>query len=254
MRLHICWGNYEGPHSHELPLLKIIDIAFKARVQAISIEAANPRHDHEWEDLKTIKIPDDKILIPGVINSTTNFVEHPRLVAQRLLRYATVIDREQLIAGVDCGFGTAVRSEPTVADSIVWAKLAALAEGAKLAIASDSYGAARRNESTTFSFSCINDASTLNREAGDATGDHRQRSIVAIIPRCSYGPRAEQYAKRASTSSNGSKSSTDTTRYAGETKKNSSGSASPALSSSVCSRAGRRAARLNWLLNNRPKR
>ncbi len=110
MRLHICWGNYEGPHTHDLPLLKIIDIAFKARVQAISIEAANPRHDHEWEDLKTIKIPDDKILIPGVIDSTTNFVEHPRLVAQRLLRYATVIDRERLIAGVDCGFGTAVRS------------------------------------------------------------------------------------------------------------------------------------------------
>ena len=84
MRLHICWGNYEGPHSFDLPLLKIIDIAFKARPQAISIEAANPRHDHEWEDLKTIKIPDDKILIPGVIDSTTNFVEHPQLVAQRI--------------------------------------------------------------------------------------------------------------------------------------------------------------------------
>ena len=89
MRLHICWGNYEGPHTHDLPLLKIIDIAFKARPQAISIEAANPRHDHEWEDLKEINIPDDKILIPGVINSTTNFVEHPRLVAQRIGRYAT---------------------------------------------------------------------------------------------------------------------------------------------------------------------
>ena len=88
MRLHICWGNYEGPHTHDLPVTKIIDIAFKARVQAFSIEAANPRHDHEWEDLKTIKIPDDKILIPGVIDSTTNFVEHPRLVAQRIGRYA----------------------------------------------------------------------------------------------------------------------------------------------------------------------
>src|SRR6266567_2989782 len=84
MRLHICWGNYEGPHTHDLPLLKIIDLAFKARPQAISIEAANPRHDHEWEDLKEIDIPDDKVLIPGVIDSTTNFVEHPRLVAQRL--------------------------------------------------------------------------------------------------------------------------------------------------------------------------
>ena len=133
MRLHICWGNYEGPHTHDLPLLKIIDIAFKARPQAISIEAANPRHDHEWEDLKEINIPDDKILIPGVIDSTTNFVEHPRLVAQRIGRYASIIDRERLIAGVDCGFGTAVRSDPIVVDSIVWAKLCALSEGAAIA-------------------------------------------------------------------------------------------------------------------------
>jgi 5-methyltetrahydropteroyltriglutamate--homocysteine methyltransferase len=133
IRLHICWGNYEGPHTHDLPVTRIIDIAFKARAQAISIEAANPRHDHEWEDLKQIRIPDDKILIPGVIDSTTNFVEHPRLVAQRILRYAEVIDRERLIAGVDCGFGTAVRTEPMVVDSIVWAKLNALSEGAELA-------------------------------------------------------------------------------------------------------------------------
>jgi 5-methyltetrahydropteroyltriglutamate--homocysteine methyltransferase len=112
---------------------KIIDIAFKARPQAISIEAANPRHDHEWEDLKEIDIPDDKILIPGVIDSTTNFVEHPRLVAQRIRRYAEVIDRERLIAGVDCGFGTSVRRDPMVADSIVWAKLRALGEGAAIA-------------------------------------------------------------------------------------------------------------------------
>ena len=133
MRLHICWGNYEGPHSYDLPLLKIIDIAFKGRPQAISIEAANPRHDHEWEDLKTIKIPDNKILIPGVIDSTTNFVEHPKLVAQRIGRYADIVGRERVIAGVDCGFGTAVRSDPIVVDSIVWAKLAALAEGAKIA-------------------------------------------------------------------------------------------------------------------------
>ena len=133
MRLHICWGNYEGPHTHDLPLLKIIDLAFKARPQAISIEAANPRHDHEWEDLADIDIHDDKILIPGVIDSTTNFVEHPRLVAQRIGRYAGVIDRERLIAGVDCGFGTAVRSDPMVVDSIVWAKLRALSEGAAIA-------------------------------------------------------------------------------------------------------------------------
>jgi len=133
MRLHICWGNYEGPHNHDLPVTKIIDIAFKARPQAISIEAANPRHEHEWEDLKAIKIPDDKILIPGCIDSTTNFIEHPRLVAQRIGHYAEVVDRERLIAGVDCGFGTAVRAQPMVADSIVWAKLRALSDGAAIA-------------------------------------------------------------------------------------------------------------------------
>jgi 5-methyltetrahydropteroyltriglutamate--homocysteine methyltransferase len=133
MRLHICWGNYEGPHTHDLPLTKIIDIAFKATPQAISIEAANPRHDHEWEDMQAMKVPQDKILIPGVIDSTNNFVEHPRLVAQRLLRYARFLDRERLIAGIDCGFGTAVRREPKVTDSIVWAKLRALHEGAELA-------------------------------------------------------------------------------------------------------------------------
>ncbi|MPZ55086.1 MAG: epoxyalkane--coenzyme M transferase [Rhizobiales bacterium] len=134
MRLHICWGNYEGPHTHDLPLNKIIDLAFKARPQAISIEAANPRHDHEWEDLKEISIPDDKILIPGVIDSTTNFVEHPRLVAQRIRRYADIVGRERVIAGVDCGFGTFVRAgEPAIADSVVWSKLKALSEGAEIA-------------------------------------------------------------------------------------------------------------------------
>jgi 5-methyltetrahydropteroyltriglutamate--homocysteine methyltransferase len=134
MRLHICWGNYEGPHTHDLPLTKIIDLAFKARPQAISIEAANPRHDHEWEDLKEMKIPDDKIIIPGVIDSTTNFVEHPRLVAQRIGRYADIVGRERVIAGIDCGFGTFVRAgEAMIADSVVWAKLRALSEGAAIA-------------------------------------------------------------------------------------------------------------------------
>jgi 5-methyltetrahydropteroyltriglutamate--homocysteine methyltransferase len=134
MRLHICWGNYEGPHTHDLPLTKIIDLAFKARPQAISIEAANPRHDHEWEDLKDMKVPDDKIIIPGVIDSTTNFVEHPRLVAQRIGRYADIVGRERVIAGVECGFGTFVRAgEPMIADSVVWAKLRALSEGAAIA-------------------------------------------------------------------------------------------------------------------------
>ena len=133
MRLHVCWGNYAGPHTYDLPLTQIIDIVFKARPQAISIEAANPRHDHEWEDLKEIAIPDDKILIPGLIDSTSNFVEHPKLVAQRIGRYADIVGRERVIAGVDCGFGTAVRSDPMVADSIVWAKLRALREGAEIA-------------------------------------------------------------------------------------------------------------------------
>ena len=145
VRLHICWGNYEGPHTYDLPLTKIIGIAFKARPAAISIEAANPRHDHEWEDLKSVKIPDDKVLIPGVINSTTNFVEHPRLVAQRIGRFAEVVDRERLIAGVDCGFGTAVLRQPKVADSIVWAKLRALSDGA--AIASERLWARKRSRS-----------------------------------------------------------------------------------------------------------
>jgi 5-methyltetrahydropteroyltriglutamate--homocysteine methyltransferase len=133
MRLHICWGNYEGPHTHDLPVTKIIDIAFKARPQAISIEAANPRHDHEWEDLKEVDIPDDKILIPGVIDSTTNFVEHPRLVAQRICQYANIVGRERVIAGADCGFATFAFVNNAVAPSIVWAKLSALAEGARIA-------------------------------------------------------------------------------------------------------------------------
>src|SRR5437588_2458071 len=133
MRMHLCWGNYEGPHTHDIPLAKILDVAMRARPAGLSFEAANPRHAHEWEDLKSAKIPDDKILIPGVIDSTTNFVEHPRLVAQRISRYGEIIDRERLVAGVDCGFGTAVLREPKVTDSIVWAKLRALSDGAAIA-------------------------------------------------------------------------------------------------------------------------
>jgi 5-methyltetrahydropteroyltriglutamate--homocysteine methyltransferase len=133
MRLHICWGNYEGPHTHDIALTKIIGVVFKARAQAFSFEGANPRHEHEWEDLKSVRIPDDKILIPGVIDSTTNFVEHPRLVAQRLCRYAELVGRERVIAGADCGFGTFAARDPMVAPSVVWAKFKALAEGAKIA-------------------------------------------------------------------------------------------------------------------------
>jgi len=133
MRLHLCWGNYEGPHTHDIPIAKIIDIAFMARPQAVSFEGANPRHAHEWEDLKQIRIPDDKILIPGVIDSVTNFVEHPRLVAQRIGRYADIVGRERVIAGVDCGFSTFAVGRTTVAPSIVWTKFRALAEGAEIA-------------------------------------------------------------------------------------------------------------------------
>jgi 5-methyltetrahydropteroyltriglutamate--homocysteine methyltransferase len=133
MRLHICWGNYEGPHTHDIALADIIDIALKARPQGLSIEAANPRHEHEWEDLQAIRIPDDKVLIPGVLDSTTNFVEHPRLVAQRICRYAEIVGRERVIASSDCGFGTSATAPPIVAPSIVWAKFKALAEGARIA-------------------------------------------------------------------------------------------------------------------------
>ena len=133
MRLHICWGNYEGPHTHDMALADIIDIALKARPHGLSIEAANPRHEHEWEDLAAIRIPDDKVLIPGVLDSTTNFVEHPRLVAQRICRFADIVGRERVIAGSDCGFGTSATAPPIVAPSIVWAKFKALAEGARLA-------------------------------------------------------------------------------------------------------------------------
>jgi 5-methyltetrahydropteroyltriglutamate--homocysteine methyltransferase len=133
MRLHICWGNYEGPHTHDLPLAGIADICFAARPMGFSFEAANPRHEHEWEDLAALRIPQDKVLIPGVIDSTTNFVEHPRLVAQRICRYAAIVGRERVLAGADCGFGTAVTHTPMVAPSVVWAKLRALSDGAAIA-------------------------------------------------------------------------------------------------------------------------
>jgi 5-methyltetrahydropteroyltriglutamate--homocysteine methyltransferase len=133
MRMHLCWGNYEGPHTHDIPLAKILGVALRARPAGLSFEAANPRHAHEWEDLRDAKIPDDKVLIPGVIDSTTNFVEHPRLIAQRLVNFANVVGRERVIAGADCGFATFAFVDNAVAPSVVWAKLAALAEGAKMA-------------------------------------------------------------------------------------------------------------------------
>jgi 5-methyltetrahydropteroyltriglutamate--homocysteine methyltransferase len=132
MRLHLCWGNYAGPHKHDIELGKILPIVATTRAQAISFEGANPRHEHEWEDWKTAKLPADKVLIPGVIDSASNFVEHPRLIAQRIANYASVVGRERVIAGADCGFGTFGKST-TVYETVVWAKFAALFEGAKLA-------------------------------------------------------------------------------------------------------------------------
>ncbi len=135
VRMHLCWGNYEGPHHRDIPLRDILPVVLRARPSAISLEGANPRHEHEWVVFKETKLPDDKILIPGVLDSTTNFIEHPELVAQRIVRYAEVVGRERVIAGSDCGFGTFARSRPQVEPEIVWAKLAAMAEGARLATA-----------------------------------------------------------------------------------------------------------------------
>ncbi len=133
MRMHICWGNYEGPHTHDVALATVIEVCMKARPQALLFEGANPRHAHEWEDLSEAKIPDDKILIPGVIDSTTNFVEHPRLVAQRICKYAEIVGRDRVIAGSDCGFSTMAGSVLQVALSVVWAKFDSLVEGAAIA-------------------------------------------------------------------------------------------------------------------------
>ena len=135
LRLHLCWGNYEGPHHRDVPLRDILPVVLRARPHAISLEGANPRHEHEWAVFRDVKLPDDKILIPGVLDSTTNFIEHPELVAQRIVRYAEVVGRERVIAGSDCGFGTFARATPQVEPEIVWAKLAAMAEGARLASA-----------------------------------------------------------------------------------------------------------------------
>jgi 5-methyltetrahydropteroyltriglutamate--homocysteine methyltransferase len=133
VRLHMCWGNYEGPHHLDIPLSEIIDVALKAKVGALSFEGANPRHEHEWVVFKEFKLPDGLIIIPGVIDSTTNFIEHPELVAQRIVRYAEVVGRHNVIAGTDCGFGTFVRTESTIDPRIAWAKLKSLAEGAAIA-------------------------------------------------------------------------------------------------------------------------
>jgi 5-methyltetrahydropteroyltriglutamate--homocysteine methyltransferase len=135
VRLHLCWGNYEGPHHRDIPLREILPIALRARPQALSFEGANPRHEHEWVVFREVKLPDDRLIIPGVLDSTTNFIEHPELVAQRLVRYAEIVGRERVIAGTDCGFMTFARSVNQVEPEIAWAKFKAMAEGARLASA-----------------------------------------------------------------------------------------------------------------------
>jgi 5-methyltetrahydropteroyltriglutamate--homocysteine methyltransferase len=133
VRLHLCWGNTEAPHTRDIPIGRIFDIALKARVGAFSFEGANPRHEHEWRFFETQKLPDGTIIIPGVLDTTTNFVEHPELVAERLVRYARLVGRENVMAGSDCGFATIARSTPTVHPEVTWAKFQAMVEGARLA-------------------------------------------------------------------------------------------------------------------------
>ena len=132
VRMHLCWGNYEGPHHRDVPLADIIDLVLKARPHAISFEAANPRHAHEWTLFERVKLPDGKVLIPGVIESKSNFIEHPELIAQRIGRYARLVGRENVLAGSDCGYGTWV-GQAAVDPDVVFAKFAAMAEGARIA-------------------------------------------------------------------------------------------------------------------------
>jgi 5-methyltetrahydropteroyltriglutamate--homocysteine methyltransferase len=130
VRMHTCWGSIHHPHTDDIPLEDILDLILQVNVGAYSLEASNPRHDHDWQVWKETKLPDGKILIPGVIGHFTDFVEHPRLVAERIVKYAGVVGRENVIAGVDCGLGTRVGTE-----SILWAKFESLVEGARLASA-----------------------------------------------------------------------------------------------------------------------
>ena len=130
VRMHVCWGNYEGPHHHDVPMEQLLPVVVKAKPQALLFEAANPRHAHEWIVFRDAKLPDDKILVPGVLSSTTNYVEHPLLVAERIGRFADIVGRERVIAGTDCGFGT-FAGFGAVDPEIAWAKLATLKEGAR---------------------------------------------------------------------------------------------------------------------------
>src|SRR6266853_58283 len=132
VRMHVCWGNYEGPHHHDVPMTRLLPIVLKAKPQGLLFEAANPRHAHEWSVFRDASIPDDKILIPGMLATTTNYVEHPQLVAERIERFANIVGRERVMAGTDCGFGTFAGFGP-VEPEIAYLKLRSLVEGAQLA-------------------------------------------------------------------------------------------------------------------------
>jgi 5-methyltetrahydropteroyltriglutamate--homocysteine methyltransferase len=132
MRLHICWGNYEGPHTRDVALVDVIKTVLRARPAALLFEAANPRHEHEWRVFEQVQLPPGKILIPGVLDSTTNYVEHPDLIAERLVRLAELVGREQVMAGTDCGFATFV-GHIIVEPEIAWTKLQAMSQGAEIA-------------------------------------------------------------------------------------------------------------------------
>lgn len=132
VRMHVCWGNYEGPHTHDAPLTTVLPVALRAKPQGLLFESSNPRHAHEWEDLSELAIPDDKVLIPGVVDTTTNFVEHPRLIAQRIMNVVRVVGRERVIAGTDCGFST-FAGYPGIDTDIVYAKFQAMQQGAEIA-------------------------------------------------------------------------------------------------------------------------
>ncbi|MEM9171561.1 MAG: cobalamin-independent methionine synthase II family protein [Pseudomonadota bacterium] len=132
VRMHVCWGNYEGPHTHDAPMSTVLPIALRAKIGALLFESSNPRHAHEWTTFRDTDLPDDLILVPGVIDSTTNFVEHPELVAERIKRFTDIVGRERVMAGTDCGFAT-FAGFGAVDGEIAYAKLAALAQGAALA-------------------------------------------------------------------------------------------------------------------------
>jgi 5-methyltetrahydropteroyltriglutamate--homocysteine methyltransferase len=132
VRLHLCWGNYPGPHYYDVPLRDVLTTALRARATAFSFEGANPRHEHEWRVFEEVSLPEEAVILPGVIDSTVNYVEHPELVAQRLLRYANLVGRERVLASSDCGFAT-FSDRRRVHPEVAWAKLQAMAEGAELA-------------------------------------------------------------------------------------------------------------------------